>query len=137
MIDTNETAVFVFVDLNLKRMLLEKRGPRQSFANKIIFPGGSQKTDETLEQTLLRETEREEIGVKVVKFEKLVSDGQISGETGRNLHIFAITEWAGEIPERVLDKGNELLWVDFDHLRQIIKVKSSRRIALLVLQKYK
>lgn len=106
-----QVVVFIFYNSERDEVLLEKRLPTSSFANLEIFPGGEIEPDELddIEQALRREV-REELGVEPTRISQITTTEDIFGETGKRLRPYLITEWEGQLPETVLDKGNRLLW---------------------------
>lgn len=69
---------------------------------------------ENIEQALIREA-REELGITPKSFKQLKAASYV-GKNGTEVIPFLIKDWEGEIPERVLDQGNPLIWVDLDEL---------------------
>ena len=106
-----QTVVFIFYDPERDAVLLEKRASDFSFANTLLFPGGSIEPVEqdSIAVALIREIE-EELGVTPTSFEPIPSQDDIYGETGKLLKPYFIRQWEGSLPEAVLDKGNPLLW---------------------------
>lgn len=108
-----QIVVFTVIKNNL--VLVEKRAKDSTWANELLFPGGKVEENETIEQALIREV-KEEVGIEVEKFEKIPSTKKIIGYKGVIVNPFLITKYKGEIGEKVLDKGNPLLWVKIDSL---------------------
>ena len=103
--------LFIFYDQQTNKILVEERSDKQIFSGKKIFPGGSMEISDNnnLTRTLIREIS-EELGVLPTKFLNL--EYPVIGETGAILCPFLITKWNGSIPDKVMDKGNSLKWVD-------------------------
>jgi mutator protein MutT len=117
--------VFVFYDEGNRKVLLERRPETSFYAGKLVFPGGAVESAEKFEETLLRET-TEEMGVKPLEFSAFNTAELIVGETGVRLNPFLITRWQGQIPQTVLDKGNELIWIGLDEFKT--DLESVRRV---------
>ena len=80
-----------------------------------------------LTRTLIREIS-EELGVLPTKFLNL--EYPVIGETGAILCPFLITKWNGSIPDKVMDKGNSLKWVDLGSYES--ELESVRKIHIEV-----
>ena len=113
-IKSNKIAViFILYNQQTNKILIEQRMPDQIFAGKKLIPGGSMEiTDNNNLETTLKREISEELGVTPTKYLNL--EYPIIGETGAILCPFLITEWDGDIPEKIIDKGNTLEWVDYD-----------------------
>lgn len=94
-------------------LAMKKRGHGAGRYNGV---GGKMQPGESIEDTLIRESQ-EEIGVKPIKFEKkayITFDLYMKGEhTFEHVYIFTIPEWSGEPTEseEVAPK-----WFDIDKL---------------------
>ena len=129
-----QAVVFIFFDSENNKVLAEKRrADAKAHPNEVIFPSG--KIDKTdcgdAVKCLLRET-MEEIGVVPTEYVELI--GKMSVYTDRKefvLRPFLITAWDGDIPDRVMDKGNPLIWQTLEEARNS-KVKSKIQITKLI-----
>lgn len=65
---------------------------------------------------MLREA-KEELGVDIIEYAELKP--AVVGIGDFTLYSYLVTSWKGQIPEKVLDKGSVLEWVD----RMIFKPK--------------
>jgi len=106
-----KAVVYIFYDKNTDKFLIENRTQDQFLAGEKLFPGGKVKLNELddLAKTLVREA-KEELGVDIVEYTEL--NPAIVGIGGFILYPFLITSWGGRIPEKILDKGSILEWVD-------------------------
>jgi 8-oxo-dGTP pyrophosphatase MutT (NUDIX family) len=109
-----QTVVFIFYDSKERSVLVEKRLPNSELPNSILYPGGkiNETDEENIVQTLKREI-KEELGVVPLEYHYL-SGPKIISETNRRLKPFLITRWAGQIPDKILDKGNSVFWEDIE-----------------------
>ncbi len=121
----NETVVFIL--LKEDQVLMEERAADSTFAGLKIFPAGKIE-NENIDEALIREL-REELGILPLSYLRIPVAEEIYGETGRHLIPYLITEWEGEIPNFVLDKGNTLLWEDLQQALITAPLKSSRKLA--------
>lgn len=108
---SKKAVVYIFYDKNKDKFLVETRTKEQFLAGEKLFPGGKVNTNELNDysKTLIREV-KEELGVLVTNYQKLKPS--IVGMGGFRLYCYLVTAWSGEIPEKVLDKGSILEWVD-------------------------
>jgi 8-oxo-dGTP pyrophosphatase MutT (NUDIX family) len=123
------SVLFIFYNHQTNKILIEERSPDQIFSGKKIFPGGSmEKYDNNNLVTAFKREVSEELGVTPTKYLNL--EYPIIGETGAILCPFLITKWDGNIPNKVLDKGNSLEWVDLDSYES--ELESVRKIHIEV-----
>lgn len=84
--------------------------------HQFLIPGGSVESHElgNLEAALKREL-LEELGITPLEFIPLPNATEIEGIHNTLLRPFVINKWDGEIPEKVLDTEDELVWAEMDH----------------------
>lgn len=106
-----KAVVYIFYDNIADKFLVENRTKDQFLAGEKLFPGGKVEPNEfdDLTKTLFRES-KEELGVDIVNYKELKP--AVLGIGGFMLYPFLVTSWIGLIPEKVLDKGSILEWVD-------------------------
>lgn len=111
----NQAIVFIFLDSLKNKVLMEQRLKNSAYADQLIFPGGAVEGNETdnLEVALRREIQ-EELGVEVITFYPLKLSPTLYSPSGKLLIPYLITQWQGELPKVVLDKGNPLIWQDIE-----------------------
>lgn len=99
------------------KILMEKRPPKEDFANQLLLPGGivEEHEVENLEAALKREA-MEELGVNLIDFISIDGEEAIYGARGKLLRHFLITAWEGQIPKAVLDNGNPLTWLELEEM---------------------
>lgn len=108
--DSNQTVILLIVKDD--EILLEQRALNSALAGHFLPPGGKIEINEIKNPAdACKREAMEELGIKLTEFSYLED---IQGETGRLLKPFVITKWEGEIPEKILDKGNPLFWVKID-----------------------
>ena len=95
------------------RFLAEKRSPNSLFANHVMFPGGTVEKHESddIEIALRREVV-EELGVEILEYTAIPVSERIYGRNNATINPFLVTNWRGDLPDRILDTGAELLWTD-------------------------
>lgn len=105
--------VYILYDRESKKILVENRIDGQTLTGQKVFPGGKVEESETndLDKTFLREI-FEELGINPVQFVNLKRS--VIGEPGWILYPYVVFSWKGKIPDKVLDKGSLLEWVDLD-----------------------
>lgn len=103
--------VYIFYNKDADKFLVENRTMDQSMAGEKVFPGGKVEPGELhdLSKTLIRET-KEELGVEVIEY--VVLNPAVVGIGGFLLYTYLVTIWKGIIPEKVLDKGSKLEWIN-------------------------
>lgn len=109
--DTNQTVIIILVKKG--KLLLERRSESSTLANQFLFPGGRIEEDEVdkVELALKRES-FEELGITPTKFIPL---SPFEGQESKLILVpFLITKWQGEVPDKILDKGNPVFWVDIE-----------------------
>lgn len=124
-----KAVVYIFYNKNTDKFLVENRTKDQFLAGEKLFPGGKVELDEMndLSKTLTREA-KEELGVDIIEYKEL--NPAVVGIGGFILYPYLITSWKGQIPEKVLDKGSILEWVDSKTFKPILKpVKQLLNIA--------
>lgn len=120
--------VVIFIFRNDKKILVEKRHLEEFEGPQYLIPGGRVKEGlENLEEALAREV-MEELAIKPLKFNQLLTDKEIRGLKGHILIPFLINKWEGQFPEIVLDRNTPLCWVDFEELLNS-PVEPTRKIA--------
>ncbi|MDO8497350.1 MAG: NUDIX domain-containing protein [bacterium] len=109
----NKVVLFIFYDHKTHKVLSEERLPTDIYYPlQKIFPSGKVKPGEedNLEKTLLREI-KEELNVIPKEYFELKSKMPIIGDNNESiLYPFFITKWEGNLPAKVLDKDNILVW---------------------------
>jgi 8-oxo-dGTP pyrophosphatase MutT (NUDIX family) len=115
-----KAVVYIFYDKNTYKFLVENRTKDQFLAGEKLFPGGKVEADELddLSKTLIRES-REELGVDIIDYVEL--HPAVTGIGGFTLYPYLVTSWKGTIPEKVLDKGSILEWVDIKTFKPNLK----------------
>ncbi len=115
-----KAVVYFIYDRATNSVLVENRTSEQSLAGRKLFPGGKVDPEEldNLSLTLFREV-KEELGVEILDFKSI--DRVVLGVNGYTLHPFVITKWKGIIPEKVLDKGSKLEWIELDKFESDVK----------------
>lgn len=112
--------VYFIYDRTINSVLVENRTQEQSLSGHKLFPGG--KVDDCelddLSLTLFREV-KEELGVDILDFVGI--DNPVMGVNDFILYPFMVTRWKGKIPEKVLDKGSKLEWVNLEMFNSDIK----------------
>lgn len=111
---------------------MEKRPPKEDFANQLLFPGGIVEKNEmkNLQAALKREA-MEELGVNLIDFIAIDGEEKIYGTRGKLLRHFLVRLWDGQIPQAVLDNGNPLLWLELDEILNS-KVEPVRKAAYIL-----
>ncbi len=118
--------VVIFIFTKNQKILIEKRALKDFEGEQYLIPGGKVKDLENLEQALEREL-MEELGVKALDFISLPKDSEILGLKGQSLIPFLIQKWEGELPESILDRGNNLEWIEIEDVLKT-PVKPTREI---------
>lgn len=118
--------VFMFIDSD-QNVLEELRPANSQYPEEWICPGGRIEPDESALDALLREV-REELGVKLIKFEPLPTQ-PIYSPGGRFIHPFIIFGWDGVIPSEVLDNKHPLRWNPLTETSRS-NIESVRKLAL-------
>lgn len=130
-----KAVVYIFYDKNTDKFLVENRTKDQFLAGEKLFPGGKVEQNELddLTITLIREA-KEELGVDILEYVKLIP--AVIGIGGFMLYPYLVTSWGGQIPEKVLDKGSILEWVDRKTFKPKLKpVKELLKLARAYLTK--
>lgn len=108
--------VVIFIFLKDRKILIEKRILKKFNGEKYLIPGGRVKeSQEDLTQALKREV-REELGITPLEFKLLPIEKKITGINGQLLIPYLISRWEGQFPEKVLDRGNPLVWLELDEV---------------------
>lgn len=107
-----EAAVMVLYDDIQKKVLSEERiRPDRVYYGERIFLSGLLEEGESEDPSLTAKRElQEELGVIATQMTPLESEEPIFGKLGERLYPYLITKWDGEIPEKVIDSGNPLVW---------------------------
>ena len=110
-----QVKVVVSVFTDGEKILAEKRILENFTGEQLLIPGGTVKDFETAEQALVREV-FEELGLTVLEFEILPLDKEIRGLKNQLIIPFLIKKWNGEFPQKILDKGNSIEWLNIDEV---------------------
>lgn len=89
------------------KILIAKRGKKDSLENKWEFPGGKVEPGETLEQCLKREL-FEELGIEVVVGEYVITSPFVHQDTPYEMCVFKVPSFTGTIELR---EHKEIRWV--------------------------
>lgn len=134
----NEVALWI-IDKENKQVLLQRRSPyKQQSPNKLAICAGHVVDDETIEETLVKESS-EEIGIEIDKYE--VKKLTITKKEGPNnkcfLHHFCILE---RIPLEQLtiqeEELSEVLYMDYEKLKHLI-ITNDKDVAFENYETYK
>lgn len=106
------------------RVLLSQRQIHQDFAHHWEFPGGKVESDETMMQALQREL-REELAIKVVEAEPLITIPWQYEHKSVCLHAYNIMVWQGEA--RGVE-GQALRWFEVAELSALTMPAANRGI---------
>ncbi len=106
--------VVIFIFLDGKKILIEKRILNKFKGLQFLIPGGIVEELEELEDALRREVE-EELGITVLEFIPIPSSN-IKGLNNQLLIPFLINKWEGNLPNVILDKGNPLEWLPINEV---------------------
>lgn len=107
----------VYILLDKKQVLMEKRPQTAEYPEADIFPGGKvENCDSNLIDCLRREVQ-EELGVIPRWFYEL-PQGEVSiSPLGRIMHPFVVTDWGDtHLPEKILDNGHPIFWEELDNV---------------------
>jgi 8-oxo-dGTP pyrophosphatase MutT (NUDIX family) len=107
-----EVAIYVLLDPETGRVLLEFRLPPWPPISQWCFGSGRVDPGEAGKHAALREL-HEELGVMAVEMSDL---GSFQDVNGRTFHPWLITDWAGEVPLTNADQKYPLAWWDADKL---------------------
>ncbi len=108
---TQKHAVIVIL-IKGNQTLLERRLPQSTFGNHFLFPGGGIEEDEIADPVIaLKREAMEELGITPVDFFPIST---LTGELGTLLQPFVVTGWEGEVPDKILDRGNPVFWQDLE-----------------------
>lgn len=116
-----------------EEILTEKRFLKNYSQYQILIPGGGVEEFETEQQALKREV-FEELGVIPLEFTILPTDQQILGLNKQIIVPFLIAKWQGNLPQKILDRGNPLEWMTIEELLNS-PIKPTKKIAQ-ALKKY-
>ena len=121
--------IAVFYDSRNNKFLVENRTKEQLLAGEKVFPGGKMEEEDldNLETALRREIKEE---LEIDKFDFIDLKKEIRGINGYTMHQFLITSWKGKLPDRTLDRGAKLEWVDIDKFKS--RVKPIERVAEMI-----
>ncbi len=130
----NKVVLFIFYDKNTGKVLREKRpATHPHYPNQSTFPSGKIEEDEASDflKALLREL-KEEMDIVPKEFVLLQDSELIIGDEDKNiLYPYLITQWEGDIPSTIIDKGNPLIWETFDEV-SASPIRTSRIIIQLI-----
>lgn len=99
------------------RILVTRRASAAHQGGLWEFPGGKVESGETVQQALAREL-HEELGVRVLASEFLLSAEHDYGDKAVRLEVYRVTQWTGEASGRELQPlawyvPNALIGLDF------------------------
>ena len=94
-------------------VLLAKRHAEAHQGDKWEFPGGKMEAGETAQETLVREL-REETGIEVVRWNRLIRFPFVYPEFVMDFEVFQVTEWRGD---PCAQASQALRWVELNALR--------------------
>lgn len=103
----------LFTLLKDNQILLEERHFERLGQTHLVFPGGHVEEGETPEGALEREV-TEELGIKILDFRKLDAEILYPHKPDLKLTAFLITSWEGQLPEKILDQDNPIIWVPME-----------------------
>lgn len=117
MVKSKPTQVVILIFIEAQKIFVEKRSLNKFRSDQYLIPGGEVEENEleNLELTLKREA-MEELGVVPLDFTPLPLSEEILGINGQILKPFIIKKWEGTLPESILDKGNQTLWIEIKEL---------------------
>jgi len=102
----------IIILLKGSQTLLERRLPQSALGNHFLFPGGGIEEDEIADPVIaLKREAMEELGIIPVDFFPIST---FTGELGTLLKPFVVTGWEGEVPDKILDRGNPVFWQDLE-----------------------
>ena len=107
----NTSIVVIFILFLNNKILVEKRKLPEYKNLQILIPGGRIKKGEDIKDALIREM-KEELGITPTNYYLLPSDLEIFGLANQTLLPFLIKDWIGDLPEKILDKGNKIEWIE-------------------------
>lgn len=107
-----EVAIYVLLDIDTGRVLMEFRLPPWPPINQWCFGSGRVDPGENGKKAAIREL-HEELGLAAVEVTDL---GSFQDPNGRTFHPWLVTDWAGEIPVTNADQKYPLAWWDIDGL---------------------
>lgn len=98
---TNVKQVVAAILVRGDRVLICQRTEQQAFALQWEFPGGKVESGEELPAALAREL-HEELGIRAVVGPEIATvQHQYAGGLAVELHFFVVTEFSGEIQNRI------------------------------------
>lgn len=105
----HHAAIGVIID-NQQRILISKRPTHKLKGGFWEFPGGKIEKNESAEEALIREL-KEEIGIQVLKLEKLIQHHHDYTEHSALLEVFVVTRFVGAAESL---EGQEIQWISID-----------------------
>lgn len=122
-----KAVVFIFIDIERKKVLLERRSQNQYLSSYKLFPGGKVEENEAKDLTVtLRREIKEELGITKFKYHDLRK--RIKELNGYWLYPYIVYNWSGFLPIKSIDKKNRLEWMAVDEfkptLRPVKKMKT-------------
>jgi 8-oxo-dGTP diphosphatase len=105
----HHAAVGIIID-NQQRILISKRPAHKLKGGFWEFPGGKIEENESPEEALIREV-KEEVGIQVLKLEKLLQYHHHYTEHSALLEVFVITRFVGAAESL---EGQEIQWITID-----------------------
>lgn len=106
----------IFILVKNSKVLVEQRTFSPMYANVLVYPGGNVEEGETAEAAFKRELQ-EELGVTPLDYQ-ILKDLSYTSKNGVSVTPFLVTNWQGKIPDKILDQGNSLIWIELSELKQ-------------------
>lgn len=106
----------IFILVKGEYILMEQRTFSEMYANVLVYPGGNVEAGETEEEAFIREA-KEELGITPLDYQVL-EEASYTSKNGVFVTPFLVKSWQGEIPDKILDQGNNLVWIELPKLKQ-------------------
>lgn len=108
----NQKHAVIIILIKGNQALLERRFPQSDLGNHFIFPGGGIEETEMADPVIaLKREAMEELGIIPVGFFPIST---LTGESGTTLKPFVVISWEGEVPAKIIDRGNPVFWQDLE-----------------------